>query len=161
MDKKYKAKEIIEMSIQAKTRSIELYLTLARNSENYHVGKLFTELAKSGQKSKLQLEKLLSSSNTIMDMEAYPGERTLYLKFVVDNNTFICDKTCKKTLEKTISEEEALQAGITFKKDFMLFLHELKSETTEDGKKTIDSIIEDEIDSLKLLFHLKEKIDGK
>ena len=54
--------------------------------------------------------------------EAYPGEKSLYLKDLVDENVFNCEGACKQALEKTISEEEALQAGITFEKDFMLFL---------------------------------------
>ena len=45
MEETYTSKDIIEMAVQAKARGVELYLTLARNSENYHVGRLFTELA--------------------------------------------------------------------------------------------------------------------
>jgi len=161
MDKIYTSKDIIRMAIQAKARGVELYLTLTRNSENYHVGRLFTEFAKDEQKHKIQLEKWLDSLKNDKREEAYPGERSLYLKALVDANTFDCDAAKKQALETTISEEEALKAGITFEKDFMLFLHDLKQHTARDGENTIDSLIDDEIRHLKEMFHLKEKIEKK
>ena len=158
MSETYTSKDIIEMAVQAKERGVEMYLALARNSENYHVGRLFTEFAKDEQKHKHELEKWLGYLSGDKREEAYPGERSLYLKALVDSNTFNCDKTQKKALEMTISEEEALQAGITFEKDFMLFLHDLKQHVAEGGEGTIDSLIEDEIRHLREMFNLKEKL---
>ncbi|RKY41732.1 MAG: hypothetical protein DRP85_05205 [Candidatus Makaraimicrobium thalassicum] len=155
----YTSKDIVRMAVQAKARGVELYLVLARNSENYHVGRLFTEFAKDEQRHKLQLEKWLDYLNGAEREEAYPGERSLYLKALVDANTFACDAAKKQALEKTISEEEALGAGITFEKDFILFLHDLKQHITGDGGKTVDSLIDDEIRHLRDMFHLREKID--
>ena len=161
MEKTYTSKDIIQMAVQAKARGVKLYLLLARNSENYHVGQLFTELAKDEQKHKLQLEKWLDYLSGEEREEAYPGEKALYLKALVDANTFSCDNAEKQILEKTISEEEALQAGITFEKDFMLFLHDLKQQVAKGGESTIDSLIDDEARHLKEIFHLKEKLQNK
>jgi len=155
---KYTSRDIIQMAVQAKARGVELYLTLARNSENYHVGRLFTEFAKDEQKHKIQLEKWLEELKDEKREEAYPGESSLYLKALVDANTFSCDAAKQKALEKIISEEEALQVGIDFEKDFMLFMHELKQQVVKGEGKTIDSLIDDEIRHLKEMFHLKEKL---
>lgn len=161
MDQTYTSKDIVQMAVQAKTRGVELYLLLAKNSENYHVSRLFTELAKDEEKHKLELEKWLDSLSSQKREEAYPGEKSLYLKALVDANTFSCDAAKKQALERTINEEEALQAGITFEKDFMLFLHDLKTHVTKDGESAIDSLIDEEIRHLKEIFHLKEKIKEK
>lgn len=158
MDNTYNSVDIVKMAIQAKARGVELYMALARNSDNYHVSNLFAGLAKEAQRYKIQLEKWLEELDDHKREEAYPGERALYLKALVDANTFNCDKAEKQALEKTISEEDALRAGITFKKDFMLFLHELKRHAGPDGSGTIDAIIEEEISHLKDMFHLEEKI---
>ena len=77
----------------------------------------------------------------------------------MDSNTFNCDTVQKQALGTTISEETALQAGITFEKDFMLFLHELKQHAVKEGESTVDSLIEDEIRHFREMFHLKEKLD--
>ena len=159
MKETYTSKDIIKMAVQAKARGVELYLTLARSSENYHVGRLFVEFAKDEQRHKMELEKWLDFLSGDKREEAYPGERALYLKALVDANTFNCDEAKEKALEKTISEEEALQAGITFEKDFMLFLHDLKQHIDKEGESTIDSLIEEEIRHLREIFHLKEKLE--
>lgn len=158
----YTSKDIIEMAIQAKAKGVELYLFLARNSENYHVGKLFTEFAKDEQKHKMQLEKWLGYlKKGEKAEEAYPGERSVYLKALVDDNAYKCDSVKKQALEKTISEEEALRAGINFEKDFMLFLHELKRDVVKEGKNTVDALIEEEIEHLGCMFRLRDKLSKK
>ncbi len=159
MNEVYTAKDIIEMAVQAKGKGQELYLALARNSENFHVGELFTALAKDEHRHKMQLEKWLDELGSDKQEEAYPGERALYLKALVDENAFKCDSATKQALETTISEEEALQAGITFEKDFMLFLHDLKQHVVPAGGKAIDELIDEEIKHLRDMFHLKEKIN--
>ncbi len=161
MEEQYSSKDIVEMAVQAKGKGVELYLALARNSENYHVSNLFAEFAKDEQKHKLQLEAWLKSLKNGASEEAYPGEKALYLKALVDSSAFNCDINTKQALNRTISEEEALQAGITFEKDFMLFLHNLKQYVEEDAKPTIDSLVEDEIKHLHDFFKLKEKITKK
>jgi rubrerythrin len=160
MDKIYTAKDIIEMAVQAKGKGVELYIFLARNSGNYHVGQLFTKLAKDEQRHKLQLEKLLSSLKGKEREEAYPGERSLYLKALVDANTFNCGETCKKSLETTINEEDALKAGITFEKDFMLFLHDLKIQAAgKESEKVVDELLADEVKHIGEMFKMKDKLD--
>ena len=158
MNKTYTSKDIVQMAIQAKAKSVDLYLALARNSENYHVGKLFTEFAKDEQRHKHKLEKLRDELSQDKQQEAYPGERTLYLKALVDTGVFNCDASTKQALETTISEEEALQAGITFEKDFMLFLHDMKRQVIDGDQGIVDELIEDEIKHLEQLFQAKEKI---
>ncbi|MFH1846003.1 MAG: ferritin family protein [Candidatus Omnitrophota bacterium] len=158
MEKQYTAKDIAQMAVQAKNRGVDLYLTLARNSENYHVARLFVELAKDEEKHKLQLKKWLDRLMENKREEAYPGETALYLKALVDTSTFNCNSASKKALEKTINEEEALQAGITFEKDFMLFLHDLKHYADKEGDETIDLLIKDEMNHMSAIFELKEKI---
>ncbi|MBD3379141.1 MAG: hypothetical protein GF408_01600 [Candidatus Omnitrophica bacterium] len=159
MEQKYTAKDVIDMAIQSKSKGVDLYLDLARNSENYHVGKLFMELAKDEQKHKHELEHLRESIASEKAEEAYPGEKALYLNALVDTSTFNCDETLKKVLETTISEEEALQAGITFEKDFLLFLHELKLNVLKEAEETIDNLLSEEIKHLGDMFNLKDSLE--
>jgi len=158
MNAEYTTRDIIEMAVQAKDKSVEFYMALARNSENYHVSQLFAELAKSKQHHKLELKKWLDTIGEEKREEAYPGERSLFLKSLVDEKTFNCDNAQKKLLETTISEEEALGAGIGFEKDFMLFLHELKQHVSDEGTDIIDKLIDDEIKHIKEMFDVKDKL---
>jgi len=156
---KYTAKDIIKMAIQAKEKGIELYRVLAENSENYHVGQLFERLAQSGEQYKAKLEQIFSVFSIKKQEEAYPGERALYLKALVDANTFVCDSAKEKALEKNISEEDALQAAITFKKDFMLFLHDLKRHAEDSAQEEIDELVDAEVTQLQEMLHAKKNLD--
>lgn len=161
MSQTFTSKDVIKMSIQAKEKGVELYLALAKNSSNYYVGKLFVELAKDEQRHKHELEKWLAKLKDEGREEAYPGEKSLFLKALVSDNAFNCDEACKKMLETTISEEEALRAGINFEKDFMLFLHELKRHVPENDSAVIDKLIDEEIDHIREIIKIKDKLEKK
>jgi rubrerythrin len=159
MDKAYTPGDILQMAVQAKDRGVDLYLALAHNSENYHVARLFMELAKDEKNHKHELEKWRERFSGKTREEAYPGERSVYLNNLVESNTYNCDIATKKALEKTISEEDALRAGIGFEKDFMLFMHDLKHNADEAAQDAIDTLIEDEIRHMKDIFELKDRLE--
>ena len=161
MEEKYTSKDILKMAIQAKAKSIDMYMAFARNSENYHVSQLFAELAKDEQRHKLEINKWQESLENAPREEAYPGEKVMFLKALVDENTFNCEAIEKKALETTINEEDALKAGINFEKDFMLFLHELRRHVAQEDFETIDKLIDEESCHIRNIFSIKNKLVGK
>jgi rubrerythrin len=160
MEEKYTAKDILEMAVDAKAKGIGLYLSLAEASQNYHVGKLFLEWAKDEKKHKKELEKMLKKIKSAKE-EAYPGEVSLFLKALADENAFHCDGVCARALKTTISEKEAFKACISFEKDFALFLHSLRSEVVEADRKVVDSLIEDEMQHMKEMFAISNNLAKK
>lgn len=161
MQEQYTSKDVLKLAVQAKAKGVDLYMMLARNSENYHVSQLFAALAKEEQHHKLELQKWSERIDPTDKGEAYPGERAMFLKSLAAENTFECDEATRKALEKTISEEEALRAGINFEKDFMLFLHELKrtvsNEDENEDEKVIDTLIDQEIEHIREIIKIKDK----
>jgi len=156
---KYTAKDVLEMVIEAKSKGVDFYMALARNSENYHVAQLFAELAKDEQKHRMALEKWLKGMKLDKKEEAYPGEKSMFLKSLVDDSIFICGEACKRALKTTISEEEALKVALNFEKDFMLFLHELKySLSDKKDEATIDKLLDEESRHVRDMFKLVDKI---
>ncbi|MBF0217553.1 MAG: hypothetical protein HQL30_11230 [Candidatus Omnitrophica bacterium] len=158
MRRQYTSKDIIEMAVKAKDKGIDLYMALARNSGNYHVAHLFAALAKDEQKHKLKLMKWLEKIQSEKPSEAYPGEGTLFLQSLVDDNTFNLESATKKALEKTISEEEVLRASVGFEKDFILFLHELKRQTLSGEAGIIDKLIDEEMGHIREIIDIRDKV---
>ena len=150
---------VLDLAIQAEEKGTELYKTLSRNSKNFHVSRIFKELAEDEEKHLEELRKWEKRVAPYQPPEAYPGEYILYIKAMADENTFKCDNACKRFLEIDLSETDALQAGITFEKDFIIFLHTLKKHVSKDGYKIVDKIIESEESHLKKLYALKKQID--
>ena len=161
MEEKYTSKDILKMAIQAKSKGVDMYMALARKSENYHVSQLFAELAKDEQRHKMEINKWLESLKSEKREEAYPGERSLFLRALVDENTFNCDAIEKKALETTVNEEDALRAGINFEKDFMLFMHELRRHVAPEDVDIIDRLIDEEVRHIREIFSIKDKLAGK
>ena len=158
MEERYTSQDILNMAIQAKARGVAMYMALARKSENYHVAQLFAELAKDEQRHKLEINKWLDSLKSEKREEAYPGEKSLFLKALVDENTFNCDAMEKKALATTVNEEDALRAGINFEKDFMLFMHELRRYVAQEDVVMVDKLIDEEACHIKDIFSIKDKL---
>ncbi len=151
-------KEALEMAIRAEEKGLELYKVLARNSKNFHVSQIFKALAREEEKHIEELKKWDKSLASYKPVEAYPGEYILYIKAMAEENVFKCDKACEKSIEKDISEEDAVGAGINFEKDFMLFLHNIKKHIKKGEEKIVNAIIESEEKHLKQLYTLQKKI---
>lgn len=159
MKSKYTAKDVLEMVIQAKSKGVDFYMALARNSENYHVAQLFAELAKDEQRHKIALEKWSKTMKSDKKDEAYPGDKLMFLKSLVDKSIFLCSEACKKALNTTISEEEALKVALNFEKDFMLFLHEFKYNLSDKKDVLlIDKLLDEEATHVRDMFKLVDKI---
>jgi len=153
-------REILDLAIKAEEKGVQLYRMLSKKSRNFHVSEVFKGLAKEEEKHADELKRWEEKIAPYQPAEAYPGEYALYIKAMADESTFKCDKACETFLETDISEEDALQAGITFEKDFILFLHTLKRHVRKGDERIVDTIIESEERHLKQLYALKKKISS-
>jgi rubrerythrin len=158
MNETIDGREVLELAIKAEEKGLQLYITLSENSRNFHVSQVFKELAEAEIRHLDELKKWRDHIGPYRPLEAYPGEYALYIKAMAEENTFKCDKACERFLEADVSEEDAYRAGITFEKDFILFLHSLKKHVKKGEDKIVESIIESEEAHLKKLYSLKKKI---
>lgn len=153
-------KEALELAIKAEEKGAALYRTLAKNSKNFHVSRIFKQLAGEEDKHIDELKKWDNNLTAYKPVEAYPGEYILYIKAMAEESTFKCDRACEKSLEADISEEDAIGAGINFEKDFIIFLHNVKRHIKKGDEKIVNSLIESEEGHLKQLYTLQKKIKG-
>ena len=158
MEEMLNGKDALEMAIKAEEKGLELYRALAKNSKNFHVSQIFKELAREEERHVEELKKWDKSLASYKPVEAYPGEYSLYIKAMAEENVFKCDKACERSIEKDISEEDAAAAAINFEKDFMLFLHNVKKHIKKGEERIVNAIIDSEEKHLKQLYTLQKKI---
>lgn len=156
MEDMLNGKEALELAIKAEEKGLEFYRTLARDSRNFHVRQVFKELAREEEAHIEELRRWDDSLTSYKPVEAYPGEYILYIKAMAEESVFKCDKAREKSLEKDISEEDAIKAGIDFEKDFMLFLHNIKRHIKKGEERMVNAIIESEEKHLKQLYALRK-----
>ncbi|MDD5680001.1 MAG: ferritin family protein [Candidatus Omnitrophica bacterium] len=157
MDDILTGKEALELAIKAEEKGLALYKTLAKNSKNFHVSRIFKQLAEEESRHIEELSKWDNSLTAYKPVEAYPGEYILYIKAMAEDSAFKCDRACEKLLETDINEEDAVKAGINFEKDFIIFLHNIKKHIKKGEEAMVDSIIASEEGHLKKLYGLKHK----
>ena len=152
-------REVLDLAIEAEEKGARLYKTLAKNSKNFHVKEVFEQLARDEEEHLNDLKAWADKIVPYQPGEAYPGEYQLYIKAMAQESTFKCDTACQTFLETDINEKDAIQAGITFEKDFILFLHNLKNHVSKDDEPIVDKIVASEETHLKKLYTARNKLN--
>lgn len=148
--------EVIDMGIEKERKRRDFYALVAgkfkekqmkdlftklRDWEDTHIQK-FTDIRKSVEESEIQ--------------ESYQGEFAAYIKATVDDMLY--DQISAESFSKNVKTPvSAIQYGIGFEKDAILFFNELLRYMTPTHKEKVGLLIEEEKKHLVYLTELKAK----
>ena len=90
--------------------------------------------------------------------EAYPGEYFAYMKSLAGSYVFTKKDEGRKIAKSVKNDAEALEMGIGFEKDSILFYTKTKTVVPEYDLKIIDELISQEQDHLRKLTDLKKEV---
>jgi rubrerythrin len=150
----FKAVEIIDMGIEKEKKRRDFYALAAERFEDKKVRALFEKLRDwEGE----HIKKFTDIRNSIKDTEAtdsYPGELMDYINAIVDNRLY------KSLSPASFSEEvkdviSAVEYGIAFEKDAILFFRELAAASLPAHKAVIEQLIGEEKKHILYLTELK------
>ena len=152
----FSASEVVEIGIQIEKNGRDFYEGVVKLSKNEKAKEIFEFLRGEEDKHIEKFEDLLSQVKKYEPSEAYPGEYFAYLKALSEG--YIFTKAGKGTeIVKNIKiEKEAVDAGIGFEKDSILFYHEMKRFVLGGEQKVIDKLLEEEQEHLRKLTELKK-----
>jgi rubrerythrin len=152
----FAGRELLELAIKIEQNGATFYQSLAKQALNPRLSEVFSQLAKEEQGHIYQLTDWLSRLAEHKITESYPGEYESYLKSLVDESVYQCDNACQSLVSKAATELEAVQVGVFFEKDFLLFLHEMKGFVKQADAEIINSLIREEKQHLMQLLRLKK-----
>ena len=153
----FTGREVLELAIKIEQNGATFYQSLAKRAKNPSTTEVFGQLAKEEQGHILRLKDCLNRLAEYDEItESYPGEYKAYLQNLADESVFQCDSACQSLVGKATTEVEAIQVGLFFEKDFLLFLHEMKSFVKPVEQGVIDSLIIEEKQHLMQLLQLKK-----
>jgi rubrerythrin len=89
--------------------------------------------------------------------ESYPGEIHEYMAAVVDSDLYR-EMTPESFAEKVKTPEEALDRGIGFEKDAILFFGGLANNVDPKSAEVIEELIKEEQQHMLQLFEMKKKL---
>lgn len=91
-------------------------------------------------------------------LKSYPGEYFAYMSALASEYVFTQKDKGKDIAKKTKSDNEAIDLGIGFEKDSILFYEGMKKVVPEYDLKIVDQLIEQEQYHLKMLTDLKHGV---
>jgi rubrerythrin len=156
----FNAREIFEMGVQIERNGKAFYEAASKKASNADVRELFKELAAWESGHITLFEKMrdeLPANSGAADVFDPEGDAHLYLHAAADSHVFLKNKNMESLAEKCKDALAALDMGVTFEKDSVVFYTTMKKAVPPNlGKATIERIIEEEIKHIGMLID-KEK----
>jgi len=150
--------EVVELGIQIEKNGKDFYEALVKQSKNEHAKTLFGYLAGEEEKHIMTFQKLLDSIEKYEPAEVYSQEYFEYMNLLAGEYVFTRKDKGVEIARNIKSDKEAVEIGIKFEKDSILFYEGMKKLVPDYDKKIIDELIFQEQQHLKKLSELRSKI---
>lgn len=152
--------EIVELGIQIEKNGKDFYSTLVKQSKNQRAKETFKYLAGEEEKHIAVFRKILDSVHKYEPPESYPGEYFAYMNALASEYVFTQEHKGDETAKRTKSDKEAINLGIGFEKDSILFYEGMKKVVPPYDHKIVHELIIQEQDHLRQLSDLKKSLSG-
>lgn len=154
----FSGSEIVELGVVIEKNGKDFYETVSSGSKNEAVKKLFKYLAGEEEKHIITFEKILVATEKYEPVESYTGEYLSYMRALAAECVFTKKNNGRETAKKIKSDKEAVELGIGFEKDSIVFYEGMKKVVPEYDHKIVNALIAQEQSHLTQLTQLKEKL---
>ena len=153
----FSGSEIVEMAVQIEKNGRDFYNKMAVLSKNKDVKEIFEHLAGQEERHIRVFEDMLSAVKKYEPAEAYTDEYFSYMKALADEHVFTKKEKGSEIAKKVKDEKHAIELGIGFEKDSILFYHEMENFVPETERSIIENLLKEEQRHLKKLSLLKRR----
>lgn len=153
--------EIVEIGIEKEKKRRDFYAFAAeRFKEKRELADLFMRLRNWEIEHIRRFEQILETVKRARYTESYEGEIEAYMDALVDNELYRMI-TPERFAELVKSPIDALDRGIGFEKDAILFFSQLARFIDAKSREIVDVLIKEEKQHLLYLFRMKKEIAGR
>jgi len=154
----FSASDVVEIGVQIEKNGKDFYDGVAKTAKNPKAKETFEFLRGEEEKHIKRFEGLLSQVKKYEPSEAYPGEYFAYLKALSEGYVFTKKNKGAELAKDIKDEKQAVEAGVGFEKDSILFYHEMKKFVLGGEQKIVDKLIEEEQEHLRKLTEIKKAL---
>jgi len=154
----FSGSEIVELGVQIEKNGRDFYNTLIKKSKDKEAKRIFEYLSGEEEKHIAVFEKILDSVHKYEPAESYPGEYFAYMNALASDYVFTQKDKGKEIAEGIGSDIDAVNMGIQFEKDSVVFYGGIKRVVPEYDHGIVNELIEQEQDHLRQLIEIKNKI---
>lgn len=155
----FSGSEIVEIGIQIEKNGRDFYKTLVKYSENQKGKDIFKYLAREEERHIAAFQKILDSVQKYDPKESYPREYFAYMNALASDFVFTQEDKGVEIAKNVNSTHEAIELGIGFEKDSIIFYNKMKKVVPEDDHEVIDELIEQEYNHLNQLYDLRGSLN--
>lgn len=153
----FSGSEIVEIGIQIEKNGKDFYEVLVNKTKDAKSKEVFRFLADEEEKHIAVFQGILNRLQRYESPESYPGEYFAYMSALASEYVFTQAKKGQEIAQKITSDKEAIDLGIGFEKDSIIFYEGMKKVVPDYDLKIVDELIVQEQHHLKLLSDLKSK----
>ena len=154
----FTAAEIIDMGIIKEKKRRDFYAYTSDKFKEKEMKELFSRLRDWEEEHIKKFTVIRDSTQTYETNESYQGEFASYIKYAVDD--ILYDQITAEWFAKNIKEPiKAINYGIGFEKDAILFFSELLKYMTGPDKEKVEELVGEEKKHLIYLSELKKKYE--
>ncbi|MFH1552980.1 MAG: ferritin family protein [Candidatus Omnitrophota bacterium] len=150
--------EIVEIGIQIEKNGKDFYDETVKRSKSQKAKEIFQYLASEEEKHIAMFRTILDAVHKYEPAEAYPGEYFAYMNALASGYVFTQENKGKEVAASTKSDLEAIDMGIKFEKDSIVFYEGMKKVVPEHENKIVDELIDQEKSHLAKLVVLKKEL---
>jgi rubrerythrin len=150
--------EIVELGIQIEKNGRDFYNAVIEQSKNQKAKETFKYLAGEEEKHIAVFQNILDSVHKYEPPESYPGEYFAYMNALARDYVFTQKDKGREIAKNVKGDKEAINLGIGFEKDSIIFYVGMKKVVPEYDHKIVDKLITQEQDHLRQMSELKESL---
>ncbi len=150
--------EIVEIGIQIEKNGRDFYNEIVKKSKKQKAREIFKYLAGEEEKHIAMFRKILDSVHKYEPPEAYPGEYFAYMNALAGEYVFTQKDKGSEIAKSAKNDMEAVELGIKFEKDSIVFYEGMKKVVLESEHKILNELIRQEQSHLMQLSDLKKEL---
>lgn len=154
----YCGSEVIELGIQIEYNGRDFYNVLVKKTRNKEVKRVFKYLAGEEEEHIAAFRKILSSVHKYEPSASYPMEYFAYMNALAGSHVFTKKNKGEETARKVKTDKEAVELGIGFEKDSIIFYEGIKRLVLDNERKVVDTLIQQEQGHLMQLTLLRDAL---
>ena len=153
----FEPSEVFQFAIRIEENGEKFYRQMVQKFDYPKVKELFSFLADEEIKHKKIYEEMVSKIEKYEPFETFPGEYFAYLRAYADNIIYTQEKFDEE-IANIKDIDAAIDCAINAELDSILYYQEVKNLVSENQRKTIDGIIEEERRHFVKLSEIKRTI---
>ncbi|MCX5713176.1 MAG: ferritin family protein [Candidatus Omnitrophica bacterium] len=150
--------EIVELGIQIEKNGRDFYKAVVSSVKNAKAKEIFLFLSSEEEKHIAVFKQILDSTRRYEPAPVYTDDYAQYMKALAGEYIFTQKDKGSEIARSVRSESEAVDLGIKFEKDSIIFYDGMKKVIPDFDLKIVSGLITQEQGHLMMLLDLKDKL---